>query len=92
MRPAYPDRAGCYPTADRIGRVNDADRAARHDASAAWHDRAAARHAEAAAFWTDRGDARRAALEQRNHRIELDAAELERDRAALDREDPIGGD
>jgi hypothetical protein len=57
-----------------------------HEDASRTHHVAALRHRKAAEFWEARGDEERADLERRNERIELDAAELEDDRARLSRE------
>jgi hypothetical protein len=60
----------------------------RHERAAQAHARAAVRHGEAADFWVGKGDAERADLERRNWQIELDARQLELDRAELERRRP----
>ena len=67
------------------------ERVDRHNQAAKAHDDAARRHEEAARRWDQLGRAEHAELERRNVEIELAAARLERDRAALaerDRESP----
>jgi hypothetical protein len=56
------------------------------------HEDAAGRHEEAARRWTERGDLTRADLERRNMELELLAANLERDRAAVEENDPLPED
>jgi hypothetical protein len=53
------------------------------------HELAAARHYEAAWFWNERGDQARAALEVRSARLACEAAQIARDRAALEEVRPL---
>lgn len=65
--------------------VDDPDAVEHHEHAQRLHERAARRHLGSAAYWDRRGDPERAALERRNAVIEYAAAELEEDRAALER-------
>jgi hypothetical protein len=66
------------------------DRAERHKKAARTQEEAVVRHEKAASFLDERGDDARADLERRNAAVEHEAAQLERERAALEADEQVG--
>jgi hypothetical protein len=65
--------------------ANEEGRDARHDRAADAHDADTKRHDRAAWYWSAEGDAHKAALAVRDACLDRDLAEVDRDRARLER-------